>query len=221
MARMRLDREGDPMFDDADMPDPAETGPARTTNTYFDSGVDASGLPYQKGITPDGRGITAAGPMPGSTESPREIFDKPEVKPPAPQVSRRAPSPMGGGSLGAASAPSSGGGSGDPASSMTPARPKEPSPVSMQPPAAPMAFTPMQPLAGMESMITPMNESYSAAQVQQRAPQMPEPVAQYQDPSRSAGMFGRAGGLTGGGLGMPDAGSGIDPEMDALLRALM
>lgn len=173
----------------------------------------------------------------GSTERPREVFDNPEVRPPAPQVNRREPEESEGPVRPAsppAPMPSSGGGSPAPNQSMTPVRPKQPTPVSTQAPTAPTTFTPMEPLAAPNSMVQPMNESYSAAQVQQRAPFMPDPVQagpaprevfnnpeQYGIERRTPGMLGRAGGLTGGGLGLPGGSSGgIDQSLDALLRAL-
>ena len=209
MARLREDDEfGYSGGDDALSPFEKANGGQQYDGSNFIKS-DAAELYQSSGLDLPKGTVIQAPPQAGSTESPRELFDKPERTPPT----RRAPQ---------ASMPSAEGESGNPAESMTPARPKTPSPSVAEPPQAPVQFSPMDPLASPESMLQPMNESYSAAQVQQRAPALPEPSYQYQDTNRSSGMFGRAGGLTGGGLGLPDeAGISQDPQLDALLRALM
>lgn len=149
----------------------------------------------------------------GSTDKPRDIFDKPERRPPGTEPPQST-SPAGG----------------PPGSNQAPPMPSSPSPVASQPPQPfqPMQPLPMDPGAANVAMRAPsiasptMPTQPSPAAMRPPAPYLSQPQ-QYADSVNPRAMFGRAGGLTGGGLGLPGAGNEFENEnvLDALIRTIL
>lgn len=173
----------------------------------------------------------------GSTDTPRELFDNPPPRPP--DVSRRGPEAMTEAPSPTHSTPDS-----TPESGSAPARSKTPVPVAGQPSA------PFTPLAQVDPISLVQPRDPGALNVAMRAPslsvpspptilsQEAAPVAmrapspyvsqpqQYTSGSEGGSrMFGRVGGLMGGGLGAPRAGNDFENEdssvLDALIRTLL
>lgn len=118
----------------------------------------------------------------------------------------------------------------------TPPRPRTPTPVASQ---APQPFVPLQPMANPASLTMPasMQESDAQLRVPSMAPVMPtspNPTAVQPRPfvsqpfqveqDFSTRMFGKAGGLLGGGMGLPGSGDYFEdvdnPNLDELIRTL-
>ena len=192
---------------------------------YESGGAEMS--PSDGGYPRDlGNGATQFGPgivgAPGTTSSPREVFqpDQPTRPIDQPKVTQRSPSSGGDGS--------DGGGT-----TNAPARPKTPTPVASM---SPEPFSPMQQLDPV-GMVAPRDPG--AQNVAMRAPSMsapamptsPTPVAlrsnpyspvpmQFADNKRSTGLLGQAGGQLGGGLGVAGSGDGQE-SISALLQLLL
>lgn len=197
------------------------------TNPYGGGVANDGGTPQSNPVFTDLSGSVGSAPggditnPSGNTDSPRGIFHPatPPTPGPSGDVQRRDGGPMtpqGGGNANHTDEAPSGG-----AASGAPPRPSTPSPVAAQPPAP---FTPMEPLGGDPmSLVTPQSD-YGSANVKQRAPFL-SPSAMYDSAQVPGGLLGKAGGLLGGGLGLPGAtGGGFqnDPSniLDSLIRML-
>ena len=98
-------------------------------------------------------------------------------------------------------------------SGYSPSRPKTPTPVASQ---SPQPFSPMAPLMDP-----------GAVSVAMRAPSIPQPTSpsQFGGDAGQGGMFGAAGGLLGGGLGVSGRddsfGDTEEDPLDAIIRMLL
>lgn len=167
------------------------------------------GVPFQP---PTQQEAPAQGPAPvvgpgGNTERPREVSQDP-----GPRETRPSTQALG--------APSGG------SSTNAPPMPDSPSPVVAQPPAP---FTPLPQSAPTASLVTPTPQAApQGTPVGMRmVPNQPiqpfvSPVFQNEQ-DMTTRMFGKAGGLQGGGLGIPGAGNDFeDPSqlLDSLIKTL-
>ncbi len=154
--------------------------------------------PFPTGLDPTGRGPT----------TPRELSPATARERSGAQQQSRLRSPGG---------PPEGSNDG-PAPSMTPSRPSAPTPVSSQPGAPQQAaslpvFEPMPPPASLQDMV-----QLHAPQVAMKAPWSSQSQRYGQGPDSR--LFGTAGGLLEGGLGVPNMEHGAG-DISELLRQLI